>query len=145
MIGVQSGCELPNYAASQALSTVIVSEPHASAGMAGVGALRRLFRTFLCLKGSCQRSDVTFYSDCDGDCHVTLKVTTPRHGFQSPCIGGAHSRSQEKRNSGAPRTLLPQPKEFLTPRKLLQHLPLPLPEGAGDGDLPRYFTTNKDD
>ena len=69
--------------------------------MAGVGALKRLFRTFLSLKGTCHRSEVNFYSDSDGDCHVTLRVTTPGAGFQSPCRGGAHSRSQERKGSGA--------------------------------------------
>ena len=69
--------------------------------MAEVGALKRLFRTFLSLKGSCQRSEVNFYSDRDGDCHVTLRVTTPGTGFQALCRGGAHSRSQERKGSDA--------------------------------------------
>ena len=80
----------------------LFQSPHASAGMAGAGELQRLFRTFLSLKRSCQRAEVTFYSDRDGDCHVTLRVTTPRHGYQTPrAAGGATSRSQEKQGSGA--------------------------------------------
>ncbi len=80
--------------------TAIISEPQASARMAGVEALKRLFRTFLSLKGTCHRSEVNFYSDSDGDCHVTLRVTTPGTGFQSPCRGGAQPRGQERQSSG---------------------------------------------
>ena len=78
----------------------LFQSPHAPAAMAKVGELQRLFRTFLSLRRSCQQAEVTFYCDRDGICHVTLRVT-PRHGFQSPCRGGAHSRSQEKQGSGA--------------------------------------------
>ena len=79
----------------------LLNSPHATAGIAGVRELQRLLRTFLSLRISCQQAKVTFYSDRDGDCHVILKVTTPRNWFQSPCRGGAHSRSQEKQGSCA--------------------------------------------
>ena len=69
--------------------------------MAGDGELRRLFQTFLRLKRSCQLAEVNFNSD-RGVCQVILKVTTPGTEFQSPWMrGGAQSRSQERKSSGA--------------------------------------------
>ena len=43
------------------------------------------------------------------------------------------------------RTLLLYLKELLTPRKLFLHLPLPLPEGAGDADLLQFSAMSEDD
>ena len=71
-----------------------------SAGIAEDGELRRLFYTFMRLKRSCRLAEVNFNSD-RGVCQVTLKVTTPGTEFQSPCSGGAQSRSQERKSSGA--------------------------------------------
>ena len=63
----------------------------------------------------------------------------------SPPVEGEPTLGFRRKGVLALRTLLLQPKEFLTPRKLLQHLPLPLSEGAGDADLPQYLVTNEDD
>ena len=102
--------------------------------MAGVGALKRLFRTFLSLKGSCHRSEVTFYSDSDGDCHVTLRVTTPGAGFQSPCRGGAHSRSQERKGSGARNP--PPPPAAAAPAPAPASAPAPAKRARRRGPAP---------
>ena len=59
-----------------------------------------LFRTFLRLRRTCKRTYMSISSDPDGDCHVTLRVTTPGTGFQSPCRGGAQPRGQERQSSG---------------------------------------------
>ena len=71
--------------------------------MARVGELHRLFRTFLNLKTTCKKASLSLYSGGRGDCHVTLKVTDPGHGYQTPRRGSGPSRSQEV----APGTLAP--------------------------------------
>ena len=71
--------------------------------MAGVGELHRLFRTFLNLKTTCKKASLSLYSDGSGDCHVTLRVTAPGHGYQTPRRGSGPSRSKE----AAPGTLAP--------------------------------------
>ena len=63
----------------------------------------------------------------------------------SPPVEGEPTLGVRRRGVLAPRTLLLCPKESLAHRKLLQHLPLPLPEGAGDADLPQYFAMSEDD
>ena len=68
----------------------------APARMVGGGELQKLFLTFLRLKRNCKQAEVKFYSDSYGDCHVTLRVTTPRHGYKTPRRGSVQSRSQEK-------------------------------------------------
>ena len=59
--------------------------------MARVGELRKLLQTFIRLKKSCKKAEVSFYSDSNGDCHVTLRaVLQPQHsesgdrGHQGP-------------------------------------------------------------
>lgn len=63
----------------------------------------------------------------------------------SPYIEGEHTLGVGRKGVMALRTLLLGLKEFLPSRKLLQHLPLPLPQGAGDADLPQSFMTKEDD
>ena len=71
--------------------------------MAGVGELHRLFRTFHNLKTTCKKASLSLYSDGRGDCQVTLKVTAPGHGYQTPRRESGPSKSQE----AAPGTLAP--------------------------------------
>ena len=120
----------------------LFQSPPASAGMAGDGELRRLFQTFMKLKRSCQHAEVNFNSDCDGVCQVVLRVTTPGTGFQSPSGGGAQSRSQERKGSGAQN--LPTPPTVtvpaLAPGPAPAHAPGPAPKRArrrGPGALLR--------
>ena len=68
--------------------------------MVAEGTVTSLFRTFLRLRRTCKRTYMSISSDPDGDCHVTLRVTTPGTGFQSPCRGGAQPRGQERQSSG---------------------------------------------
>ena len=70
------------------------------AGMAGVGKLHRLFRAFLILKTTCKKASLRLYSD-GSNCQVTLRVTAPGKGYQTPRRGSGPSRSQE----AAPGTL----------------------------------------
>ena len=63
----------------------------------------------------------------------------------SPPVEGEATLGVRRRGILALRTLLLLLKEFPDHRKLLQHLPLPLPRGAGDVDLLQYFVTNEDD
>ena len=57
--------------------------------MAGVGELHRLFRAFLNLKTTCKKASLSLYSDG----HVTLRVTAPGKGYQTPRRGCGPSRS----------------------------------------------------
>ena len=110
----------------------LFQSPPASAGMAGDGELRRLFQTFMKLKRSCQHAEVNFNSDRDGVCQVVLRVTTPGTGFQSPCRGGAQSRSQERKGSGARNP--PTPPTAAAPAPAPGPAPAPAP---APGPAPR--------
>ena len=68
--------------------------------MVAEGTVTSLFWTFLRLRKTCKSTYMSISSDRDGDCHVTLRVTTPGTGFQSPCRGGAQPRGQERQSSG---------------------------------------------
>ena len=70
--------------------------------MAGIGELHRLFRTFLNIKTTCKKVSLNLYSDAS-NCQVTLRVTVPGKGYQTPRRGSGPSRSQE----AAPGNLAP--------------------------------------
>ena len=72
--------------------------------MAGAAELQRLFRTFLGLKKTCEKVEVSFSSDC-GNCNVVLRVKTPRADYQTSWRGSGLSRSQR----GGPSVLPPPP------------------------------------
>ena len=111
--------------------------------MARVGELQKLFQTFLRLKKTCKKAEVTFFSDSSGDCHVTL---TCRLLTMATRLPGGEVVSQEVRRGVPESDPLPRHlKEFLVPRKLLLPLLLPLPERAGDADLPQSSAMSEDD
>ena len=63
------------------------------AGMAAVGELHRLFRTFLNLKTTCKKASLNLYSD-SSNCQVNLKVMVPGKGYQTPTRGSGPSRAR---------------------------------------------------
>ena len=57
----------------------VIAELPTLAGMAGVGELHRLFRTFLNLKTSCKKASLNLFSDGSNG-QATLRVTVPGKG-----------------------------------------------------------------
>jgi hypothetical protein len=76
-----------------------------TAGMARVGELHRVFRTFLNLK----KVSLSLYSDSSGNCLITLRVTAPGNGYQTFRRGSGPSRSQEATAPTAAAATAPAP------------------------------------
>ena len=104
-----------------------------------------LLWTFLRLRKTCKRAYMSISSDREGDCHVTLRVTTPGIGFQSPVEGEPNPGVRRGKALALGTLLLLLQRQLLPLPQPLQQQLLLLQKGARTVVLERCSVTREDD